>query len=371
METQSSHRKRSRGVPRRALYLLAAAALLVGAGAADGPRIAVAHGTVEVGTGEPALWSAARAGESLEPGQAVRTGSDGRAEIRLRTGTVRLYENSLLRLPSGPASMGESERVRMDRGTSIFDVLRRDSRESFEVETPEAVIIVKGTRFAVALDGPASWIEVFRGTVGVRASEAPLGREMLVRAGFAAVGHAGDPFELVVRAADDPWDGWSQGRPAPQLWLDGQRQSAREVAVKQARAAALDEAVGEVTEHQLQRDPEPADPVAEALEVEGDEPLDSVLDSDDMLEQVQEEFAESVVEGSTGGSSFEIQVVKSGGPNYVLITASGINDTLTASDIDTIVDNSDPSLYSPALLSLLLSQGTDPIQFAEMLEDML
>ena len=172
--------------------------------------------------------------------------SDGRAEIRLRTGTVRLYENSLLRLPSGAGSAGESERVRMDSGTSIFDVLRRDPSEGFEVETPEAVIIVKGTRFAVALDGAASRIEVFRGTVGVRTREATLERETLVRAGFAAIGHAGDPFELVVRAVDDPWDDWSHGVRAPELWLEGHQESVRETAVKLARDAALAEAAGEV-----------------------------------------------------------------------------------------------------------------------------
>jgi hypothetical protein len=241
------------------------------------------------------------------------------------------------------------------------------------------VIVVKGTRFTVALEGAASWVEVFRGTVGVRALGAPLDQETLVRTGFAAIGRAGGPFELVVRPGDDPWDGWSHSLPAP-LSLEGLQQSAREVAVELARDAALDEVVEEVAEQVLERDPklaeQPAEALAEesrevALESDDDDSFDSLLDGDDTLEEVQEEFGESVVEGVTGGTGFEIDVVKSGGPNYVLITATGINDTLTDSDLDNIIDNSDPSIYSPALLSLLLSQGVDPIQFAELLEEML
>ena len=64
-----------------------------------GPHVRWFSGTVEVGSGDPPVWSPAHVGDALEPGAAIRTSRGARAEIALGTRTVRLYENSLLRLP--------------------------------------------------------------------------------------------------------------------------------------------------------------------------------------------------------------------------------------------------------------------------------
>ena len=100
-----------------ALVILAALALL--APVWPGARLSVSTGTVEIGRGEPPVWKPAAAGESLAAGDRVRTGEDGRAEVIVAGSTLRVYPNSLLRLPdgSGPREVG------LEKGSSLFDVL--------------------------------------------------------------------------------------------------------------------------------------------------------------------------------------------------------------------------------------------------------
>ena len=50
-------------------------------------RVATLSGEVEAGRGEPPSWQPVVAGEALEPGDRVRTGADGRAEIVLPRAT--------------------------------------------------------------------------------------------------------------------------------------------------------------------------------------------------------------------------------------------------------------------------------------------
>src|SRR5262245_20801014 len=93
-----------------ALAALAALALL----APDWPgaHLAVSTGSVEVGRGEPPVWKAASTGERLDSGDRVRTGGDGRAEVVIEGATLRVYPNSLLRLPEAAAA----REVEMDSG---------------------------------------------------------------------------------------------------------------------------------------------------------------------------------------------------------------------------------------------------------------
>src|SRR5262245_35897043 len=105
-----------------ALAALAALALL----APDWPgaHLPVSTGSVEVacGRGEPPGGKAASAGERLASGDRVRTGGDGRAEVVIEGATLRVYPNSLLRLPEAAAA----REVEMDSGSSLFDVLHSD-----------------------------------------------------------------------------------------------------------------------------------------------------------------------------------------------------------------------------------------------------
>ena len=123
-------------------------------------------GTVEIGQGEPPDWRALRAGEPIAANDRVRTGADGRVEIATAAGTLRVHENSMLRLPSSTAA---ADRVDLERGHSLFDVLRRGGRR-FEVHTPTVVVSVKGTRFGVDARGGVGEVAVYHGVVGVRPS---------------------------------------------------------------------------------------------------------------------------------------------------------------------------------------------------------
>lgn len=231
------------------------------AAAGDGPRVESAVGAVEIASGQPPAWRPVTAGEPIGPGDAIRTGHDGRAELVLGTGTVRLYPNSLLRVPLLGAGDAASERLRLERGRSLFDVLkRRDGR--FEVETPEVVVSVKGTRFGVDVADALAQVAVYRGLVGVRGVSQTLAMETLVREGFAAVGGREQPFELMLNGAADPWEGWASGRVeallqdrAATLRVAPAATSPERLAVAEARRAAHAAAAPEAVEIALARDP--------------------------------------------------------------------------------------------------------------------
>jgi hypothetical protein len=191
-----------------------------------GARVTIAAGDVELGRGEPPIWKPAAEGDTLDAGDSVRTGEDGRVEVALGGATLRLYPNSVLRLPA-PAG---ATAVEMDRGTSLFDVLRRN--EPFEVRTTEVVVSVKGTRFAVTAGSDDATVAVYRGLVGVRSGDDETAPETLVHAGFAAFGS--DHFELSWHGASDPWEAWNRGEAAP-----SPERGSRGAAVDDARAAAV------------------------------------------------------------------------------------------------------------------------------------
>jgi hypothetical protein len=239
------------------------------------PTLTVVEGSVEIGRGEPAHWAPAQAGNAVHGGESVRTGSGARAEIDLGTGIVRLYENSLLRIPSdalraeGPAAVG------LDQGSSLFEVLKRPPTDPFEVRTPEVVASVKGTRFGVALDGTIAAVSVYTGLVGVRGVGAVSSAEVLVREGFSAVGGPGRPFDLMLRPAVDPWGGWKSGAPPPPAPDALPKPPSSEDEVTAARAAALRAAGPEVLDQAISRHPEIArEAVQEAVKDAGQSSAD-------------------------------------------------------------------------------------------------
>ncbi len=211
----------------------------------EGPHVASVAGSVELATGVPPVFRAARPGDPVSPGDVIRTGADGRAELVLGRATVRLYPNSLLRVPDSETSAAGPGAVELDRGRSLFDVIKRPD-DPFEVRTPEVVVSVKGTRFSVSVGDAAAAVAVFRGLVGVSGLGGGDTFETMVREGFVAAGR--DSFELSLHGVDDPWEGWSAGRldqlpTVRELRLpDSVRGSvleARAAAIRTARPAAV------------------------------------------------------------------------------------------------------------------------------------
>jgi hypothetical protein len=382
-----AHRFGTNGATRRwHVAVLAVVALLAATTASAEPRLTVVSGEVEIGRGEPPVWRVARTGDALGPGDRVRTGGGGRAEVDLGGALARLYENSLLRLPDGGA-------VGLERGGSLFDVTPRTPADPFEVRTPEVVASVKGTRFAVLVAEAGAAVNVYEGLVGVRRGALETTREVLVREGFGAVGAGGSSsFELRLLPAADPWQGWSEGAPAPPLpsalsrsaRIDEARALARRAvdpvlaarsglgqdgdkasAAPSAPPASLDDAAVEATPERSPLDPQ-------------------VGDRDQALPpEMQTELAESLLNGTapaieaalpTNSTSdlLSIELVKSGGPNHVVISDPvGPVVDLTVDQVETILDTGDTSLLGQPVLDTLSEVGVDPETFTQQLRGIL
>ncbi len=198
-------RRWRRSLPIAGLLALALVGSIAVEALAEGV-VAQRSGRVEIGRGDPPRWSPLEVGQTVGKEDRVRTGADGRVEIRLSAGTIRVHENSLLRLPP---PTGEADRVELDSGHSLFDVLRRAGRR-FEVHTPTVVVSVKGTRFGVDARAQQGRVVVYRGLVGVRKAGAEAAIETLVREGFLAAAGPDFPIELDVAPAGDPWSLWEQ-----------------------------------------------------------------------------------------------------------------------------------------------------------------
>jgi hypothetical protein len=185
-----------------------------------------ATGSVEVGRGTPLVWRAAKLGEALRSGDAIRTGANSRAELKLGDERVaRVYADSLLRI--GAATDAGVKSVELDAGASIFDLVKRALGGEFDVRTPEITVSVKGTRFLVEAGPGADQASVFRGEVA------------LAGEGFGAIavhpGFTGMQGDVFTTPFGDPWDAWATGAGAPELIADALRTVELKEAVEAAR----------------------------------------------------------------------------------------------------------------------------------------
>ncbi|HEX5067288.1 MAG TPA: FecR family protein [Myxococcota bacterium] len=351
-------RRTKRNARLLSLPVLAAIALL--APAWPGARLSVATGSVEVGRGEPPVWKAADEGDALGAGDRVRTGEDGRAEIALEGSTLRLYPNSMLRLPE--ANTPGKTSVEMDRGTSLFDVLKRG--DTFEVHTPEVVVSVKGTRFGVGVGDDEASVAVYRGVVGVRGESGQDPSETLVHAGFSTFGS--DAFQLRWHGSDDPWESWSHGDAVPGSLGRGARHDA---ALRDARAAALAMAKdlpkgkGDARKH---GDGKHAPPAHIADPPESTPPSgavrDVVTDAGGTLDQtLGENLVEEVVSETTGGTVDLVVTVldssgRSGSDAVQLVDAATGNTWILEKDEVKDILQGEDSLPSD-LAALLQDEG--------------
>ena len=348
----------TRHAPWIALALLAAAVLT--APAWPGAHIAVASGKVELGRGEPPVWKTASVGDALGAGDRVRTGENGRAELALGTATLRLYPNSLLRLPDAGAA-GAS--VDLDGGSSLFDVEHRG--DPFEVRTPEVVVSVKGTRFSVAVDHEDASVSVFRGLVGVRSGAKDGAPETLVQAGFAAFGHA--QFQLGWLGSRDPWDGWSRGEALPDAGLG--RGARRDALLRDTRAAAL--SLSHELPHPAEQAPEKekvagrgdatAPDVGKTVESNPAAPArDGVVDPSKEVDlELKERYVERFANGPTG-DLLQINVIDGSGKSgsdQVQIVAGANSWTLSEDQVEAIAEGE--ATLPANLAALLQAQGVN------------
>ncbi|GEM_PF-3001003 len=277
----STQKTRSRGRTATFLVSLASACLLALSAFADNVAKQVS-GDVELGRGEPPQWRTLSAGDRIEPDDRIRTGADGRVEISMAAGSVRVHENSMLRLPSASEN---ADRVDLEEGNSLFDVLRRAGRR-FEVHTPTVVVSVKGTRFGVDATGDVGEVAVYRGMVGVREAGMSDALETLVREGFLATGGPGHAIELDLAPEGDPWASWQDfGR---EIGARRERPS-RANDLDQARAVLHRATNAEVLQRAAERKPEVAERLR-AMKREADKKK-AALANDDSTDRPDSESA--------------------------------------------------------------------------------
>lgn len=120
-------------------------------------------------------------GDTLEVGDKVSTGADGKAEILLNPGSfVRLAENSSFQFATTSL---EDLQLKLDGGSAMFEVIT-GGEFSVAVNTPKAkfYIVKTGVYRVDVLSGGASKIEVWKGRAqigGANATEIKSGRQAI------------------------------------------------------------------------------------------------------------------------------------------------------------------------------------------------
>jgi hypothetical protein len=178
----------------------------------DGPtdsssaEIAQAQGTVEVQPAGSESWVPASGEVSLQDGSTVRTGDDSRVVLSFPDDSKVLLapdtELSILRMNAAPNGSTRVIVLRQTSGSTHNIVQNTSSPASrYEVQTPSATIIVKGTEFTVDVDEVgATRVMVNKGTVSVAAQ----GVTIDLDAGHATTVNFGEPPAVVERVPTKP-----------------------------------------------------------------------------------------------------------------------------------------------------------------------
>jgi len=137
-----------------AIVLVCALALLVLAAYAQELTVKVTRlaGPVQVRAKAQSEWADANLGQVLQPGETLRTLKGGKVQLLFPQNTIVLIkENSVLSVKD--LSEGGGGKVKTLVGGFLFNLQEALSPGStFEVETPSALAVVRGTRFGVDVE---------------------------------------------------------------------------------------------------------------------------------------------------------------------------------------------------------------------------
>jgi hypothetical protein len=123
------------------------------------------YGSVRYQAPGESRWLQAAVGAELPLGSRIVTGADGWVIMRHADGNFWVEPNARFVLPSP-----EAARVRQEVGDLHYRIVRTGPRR-FEVETPYASLVVKGTAFDVRVAEAGVAVDVARGWVGVATPE--------------------------------------------------------------------------------------------------------------------------------------------------------------------------------------------------------
>lgn len=160
-------------------------------------RITEMEGDVEVLLSGSTNWIPVTEETPLEEGDAIKTGKDSRAEVGTPEGTVlSLEEKSSLTLAD---LKPQNTRLKFSLGSLLIKIMKKlSARERFSVETPAAVLSVRGTEFGVSVDEKGEM-------------------EAGVQEGEVELSHAQEPAPMMLR----PQEGWRGTRGIRGMRLRG------------------------------------------------------------------------------------------------------------------------------------------------------
>src|SRR5689334_5912970 len=127
-------------------------------------RVSKASGTVTIwasGAQPVALTDTT----TVNPGDTIRTGANGRVLLMRNAETMLISANSVVSLPPEQVG-GMSTTILQQAGSILLEVEKRNIKH-FQVETPYLAAVVKGTQFRVTVDRDDSRVDVLRGQVEV------------------------------------------------------------------------------------------------------------------------------------------------------------------------------------------------------------
>ncbi len=148
------------------LLMFAMSASAVAAEPAQGGPIVVVdvQGAVHVSIAGTA--QRVRPGSIIGTPATIRTGADGRIELRQGATTASVERHTRIDLPASAAADGLIEHIDQSRGNVLYDVAKRPGRK-LRIETPYLVAVVKGTRFNVAAQADSATVALFEGRLEV------------------------------------------------------------------------------------------------------------------------------------------------------------------------------------------------------------
>ncbi|HEX9757857.1 MAG TPA: FecR domain-containing protein [Nitrospiria bacterium] len=170
-------------------------------------------GNVEIQTSGKSTWERVASTVTLNPGDILRTGVRSQAEVGFNGGIIRMYENTLLRLPKigmevSDESSIKSQQAFLTYGKAIFNIVKRSFANSFEVVTPSLIAGVKGTVFRVVEEPEEQTVSVFEGVVQVSRSGKTGETVELVEKQMARLTDGSLMGPLPVDPRDQGWNEW-------------------------------------------------------------------------------------------------------------------------------------------------------------------
>ena len=152
-----------------AFWRIATLALVVGVASGAGAeeaawRVSKSSGEVWMTT-TGAQQVSLKQEDALKPGEAIRTGRNGRVLLVRGEETMLVSPNSVIGLPPEKKE-GLSTTIKQQAGSILLEVEKRNVQH-FEVETPYLAAVVKGTQFRVTVSAAGTKVDVVKGQVEV------------------------------------------------------------------------------------------------------------------------------------------------------------------------------------------------------------